>query len=82
MKTIGFTSNIDSWFGKQVDILVQVPGRNDPDSWYNRTSEAKPFIETQFEFAVAVVIESIIAQLAIHKGITETEMKGRHANVE
>ncbi len=82
MPTIGFTSFIDSKFGSKIDILIKVPGRLDPESWYNRYSESKPFIETQFEFAVAVVIESIIAQLAIHKGITETEMKGRHANIE
>ncbi|NHJ32411.1 MAG: SIS domain-containing protein [Asgard group archaeon] len=82
MITVGFTSIIDSEFGNNVDFLVKVPGRLDPDSWYNRMSESKPFIETQFEFAVAIVIESIIAQLAIHKGITETEMKGRHANIE
>ncbi|MFW9923420.1 MAG: hypothetical protein ACFFDW_09075, partial [Candidatus Thorarchaeota archaeon] len=69
-------------FGKHCNILVKVPGRIDPDSWYNRLSEDKPFIETQFEFAVAIVIESIIAQLAIHKGITETDMKNRHANIE
>ncbi|MHA1212153.1 MAG: SIS domain-containing protein, partial [Candidatus Heimdallarchaeota archaeon] len=80
--TIGFTSIASSDFGNKIDKLVIVPGRLDPESWYNRMSEAKPFIETQFEFAVAVVIESIIAQLAIHKGITETEMKGRHANIE
>jgi 6-phospho-3-hexuloisomerase len=82
MITVGFTSIIDSEFGNNVEFLVKVPGRLDPDSWYNRMSESKPFIETQFEFAVAIVIESIIAQLAIHKGITETEMKGRHANIE
>ncbi|TET30425.1 MAG: SIS domain-containing protein [Candidatus Heimdallarchaeota archaeon] len=82
MITVGFTSIIDSEFGSNVDLLVKVPGRMDPDSWYNRMSESKPFIETQFEFAVAIVIESIIAQLAVHKGITETEMKGRHANIE
>ncbi|HUU77637.1 MAG TPA: SIS domain-containing protein [candidate division Zixibacteria bacterium] len=82
MVTIGFTSKVDSEFGKKANILVKVPGRIDPESWYNRSSESKPFIETQFEFAVAVVIESIIAQLAIHKGITETEMKDRHANIE
>ncbi|MBK5113844.1 MAG: SIS domain-containing protein [Candidatus Heimdallarchaeota archaeon] len=82
MITVGFTSIIDSEFGSNVEFLVKVPGRLDPDSWYNRMSESKPFIETQFEFAVAIVIESIIAQLAIHKGITETEMKGRHANIE
>ncbi len=82
MITVGFTSIIDSEFGSNVEFLVKVPGRMDPDSWYNRMSESKPFIETQFEFAVAIVIESIIAQLAVHKGITETEMKGRHANIE
>ena len=82
MITVGFTSIENSNFGKRVDKLVKVPGRLDPESWYNRMSEAKPFIETQFEFAVVVVVESIIAQLAIHKGITETEMKGRHANIE
>jgi len=82
MITVGFTSLIDSEFGQNVEFLVKVPGRIDPDSWYNRMSESKPFIETQFEFAVAIVIESIIAQLAIHKGITESEMKGRHANIE
>ncbi|NHJ47795.1 MAG: SIS domain-containing protein [Asgard group archaeon] len=82
MITVGFTSKPDSEFGKKISKLVTVPGRLDPESWYNRLSESKPFIETQFEFAVAVVIESIIAQLAIHKGITETEMKGRHANIE
>ncbi|NHJ40508.1 MAG: SIS domain-containing protein [Asgard group archaeon] len=82
MVTVGFTSKTDSEFGTKIQNLVRVPGRLDPDSWYNRLSEAKPFIETQFEFAVAVVIESIIAQLAIHKGITEKEMKGRHANIE
>jgi 6-phospho-3-hexuloisomerase len=82
MLTVGFTSKPQSEFGKKIKNLVNVPGRIDPDSWYNRLSEAKPFIETQFEFTVAVVIESIIAQLAIHKGITETEMKGRHANIE
>jgi len=80
--TVGFTSNTNSEFASQIDILIKVPGRLDPESWYNRLSEDKPFIETQFEFAVAIVIESIIAQLAIHKGITETEMKGRHANIE
>ena len=82
MTTIGFTSNLDSEFGNNQDILIKVPGRHDPESWYNRYSESKPFIETQFEFAVAIVIESIIAQLAVHKRITETEMKGRHANIE
>lgn len=82
MATIGFTSKVESDFGNKCDILVKVPGRIDPESWYNRLSENKPFIETQFEFSVAVVIESIIAQLAVHKGITETEMKGRHANIE
>ncbi|MBN1328952.1 MAG: SIS domain-containing protein [Candidatus Heimdallarchaeota archaeon] len=80
--SIGFTSKPDSEFGKKIDKLVQVPGRLDPESWYNRQSEDKPFIETQFEYAVAIVVESIIAQLAIHKGITESEMKGRHANIE
>ncbi|MHA1743226.1 MAG: SIS domain-containing protein [Candidatus Heimdallarchaeota archaeon] len=80
--TIGFTSNVKSEFASKIDVLIKVPGRLDPESWYNRLSEDKPFIETQFEFAVAIVIESIIAQLAIHKGITETEMKGRHANIE
>ncbi|NHJ86779.1 MAG: SIS domain-containing protein [Asgard group archaeon] len=82
MVSIGFTSLIASEFGKMVDIMIKVPGRLDPESWYNRTSENKPFIETQFEFAVAIVIESIIAQLAIHKRITESDMKGRHANIE
>jgi 6-phospho-3-hexuloisomerase len=82
MAIVGFTSITDSEFGNKIKKLVRVPGRLDPDSWYNRLSESKPFIETQFEFAVAVVIESIIAQLAIHKGITEKEMKGRHANIE
>ena len=67
MITVGFTSIIDSEFGSNVEFLVKVPGRLDPDSWYNRMSESKPFIETQFEFAVAIVIESIIAQLAVHK---------------
>jgi 6-phospho-3-hexuloisomerase len=82
MAIVGFTSITDSEFGSKIKKLVRVPGRLDPDSWFNRLSESKPFIETQFEFAVAVVIESIIAQLAVHKGITETEMKGRHANIE
>ncbi len=82
MATIGFTSLVNSEFGKHTDITVKVTGRLDPESWYNRLSENKPFIETQFEYAAAIVIESIIAQLAIHKGITETEMKGRHANIE
>ncbi|MEA2071837.1 MAG: SIS domain-containing protein [Asgard group archaeon] len=82
MDTIGVSSKIDSPFAKEASILIKVPGRHDPESWYNRPVEEKPFLETQFEFAAAIVMESIIAQLAVHKGITEKEMKGRHANIE
>ncbi|MBD3191418.1 MAG: SIS domain-containing protein [Candidatus Heimdallarchaeota archaeon] len=80
--SIGFTSKPDSDFGQNIELLIQVPGRHDPESWFNRPFDTKPFLETKFEFAVAIVIESLIAQLAIHKGITEKEMRGRHANIE
>jgi len=82
MKIIGITAFPDSSLSKQSDYSLNIPGRAPRTSQFeSQIQNIEPFIPT-FEYAVAVILDSIVAQLAYDFEIDEEQMLAEHTNVE
>lgn len=82
MKVIGITAFEDSALAKESDQVLVVEGRAPRESQFESSiHEIESFIPT-FEFSVAVLLDSIVAQLAFDFEIDEEQMRAEHTNVE
>lgn len=83
----GITSKPDSTLGKYCDHILKVPGKtrvDQPFSYYEHqikgTHAPLAPLGTLFELSLLAVLDSLIAQLAELKGISEEEMQEIHFN--
>lgn len=82
MKIIGITAFPDSSLTKISDYFLVIQGRTPRSSQFeSQLQSIKPFIPT-FEYTVAVILDSIVAQLAYDFEIDEEQMRAEHTNVE
>jgi len=83
MKVIGITIYPDSPLTKGSDYTIIIKGEEArrPSSFEQRVEDSTTFIPS-FEFTAAVVLDSIIAQLAFDFEIDEDSMRKKHTNIE
>ena len=82
MSIVGLTSFPESELAKNSDIFLDIEGRTEKISAdLHQISNLSPLIPS-FEYAAAITLDSCVAQLAMDLGISETEMKEEHANIE
>ena len=88
-KVIAFTSFPDSPLAKLADLVVRVPGRTkiSHEDDYNVRQlmglyEPLAPLGTLFEITVMVTLDSIISELMNRLGMTEEDLRRRHANIE
>ncbi len=87
---ITVTSKKESTLGRISDVVVVLPSKTkiDPDAGgcleKNMRGDYKnlPPLGTSFEITSLIFLDSLIAQLIRLKGITESELKSRHTNIE
>lgn len=82
MNIIGLTSFSESELAKQSDIFLKIEGRSEEVSADLRQISDLTFLIPSFEYAAAITLDSCVAQLALDLGISETEMRDQHANIE
>jgi len=82
MKIIGLTSFPGSTLAKQCDLFLKIEGRPEKISVDLRQISDLDFFVPSFEYVSAITLDSCVAQLAQDRGITESEMKAEHANIE
>lgn len=88
-KIIALTSYPDSPLAKLADIIVRIPGRTklakEEDYLIRQVMglhEPLAPLGTLFEITALIFLDGIIVELMSKLGITEEDMKERHANVE
>ncbi len=88
-KVIAFTSFPDSPLARLADLVVRVPGRTkiSHEDDYNVRQlmglyEPLAPLGTLFEITVMVTLDSIISELMSRLGMTEEDLRRRHANIE
>ncbi|WP_440059105.1 6-phospho-3-hexuloisomerase [Thermogladius sp. 4427co] len=86
---IGITTYADSPLAKVADIVVHLPGRtklSSEDDYYIRQliglHEPLSPLGTLFEDLAMVFLDGIIAELMDKLGVSEDELRERHANIE
>jgi len=86
---VAITTYPDSPLGKLADIVVRVPGRTKStkmDDYFARQILGihEPFapLGTLFEDTALVFLDGIIYSLMVKLGVSEDQMRMRHANVE
>ena len=88
-KIIAITTYPDSPLGKIADIVVRIPGRTKlaaEEDYFVRqvigVHEPLAPLGTLFEITTLVFLDGLISELMHKLGISEEELKERHANVE
>ncbi|WNY27036.1 6-phospho-3-hexuloisomerase [Methanolapillus ohkumae] len=88
-KIIGITSKEETELGKLSDVNVVLPSKSKADDIKNNTASSKSApgstsapMGTSFEIFTLIFLDSIVAQLIEITGVSEDEMKARHANLE
>ncbi|MFX0184143.1 MAG: SIS domain-containing protein [Candidatus Hodarchaeota archaeon] len=82
MKIVGLTSFPESTLAKQCDLFLKIEGRPEKISVDLRQISDLDFFVPSFEYVSAITLDACVAQLAQARGITESEMKAEHANIE
>jgi 6-phospho-3-hexuloisomerase len=89
VRVLAMTSNPESPLGKLADLTVVVPGRSKAareDEYHSRQllgeHESLTPMGTLFENSSMVFLDSLIAELMDRLGVSEDEMKRRHAAIE
>jgi 6-phospho-3-hexuloisomerase len=89
VRVLAVTSNPESPLGKLADLTVVVPGRSKAareDEYHSRQlmgeHESLTPMGTLFENSCMVFLDSLIAELMARMGVSEDEMKRRHAAIE
>ena len=89
VKVLAVTSNPESLLGKTADHVVRVPGRSRAareEEYHSRQllgeHEALTPMGTLFENSCMIFLDSLIAELMGRLGMSEEEMKRRHAAIE
>jgi 6-phospho-3-hexuloisomerase len=89
VRVLAVTSNPESPLGKLADLTVVVPGRSiaaREDEYHSRQllgeHESLTPMGTLFENSSMVFLDSLIAELMDRLGVSEDEMKRRHAAIE
>jgi 6-phospho-3-hexuloisomerase len=89
VRVLAVTSNPESPLGKLADLTVVVPGRSKAareDEYHSRQllgeHESLTPMGTLFENSAMVFLDSLIAELMDRLGVSEDEMKRRHAAIE
>jgi 6-phospho-3-hexuloisomerase len=89
VRVLAVTSNPDSPLGKLADLTVVVPGRSKAareDEYHSRQllgeHESLTPMGTLFENSSMVFLDSLIVELMDRLGVSEDEMKRRHAAIE
>ena len=89
VRVLAVTSNPESPLGKLADLTVVVPGRSKAareDEYHSRQllgeHESLTPMGTLFENSSMVFLDSLIAELMDRLGVSEDEMKRRHAAIE
>ncbi|MHA2226524.1 MAG: SIS domain-containing protein [Candidatus Hodarchaeales archaeon] len=82
MNIVSLTSFPESELARNSDIFLKIEGRPEEISADLRQISDLSFFIPSFEYAAAITLDSCVAQLALDLGITETEMKNEHANIE
>ncbi|MCC6010965.1 MAG: 6-phospho-3-hexuloisomerase [Desulfurococcaceae archaeon] len=88
-KIVALTTYPDSPLGKIADILVRIPGRTKlarEEDYYVRqvmgVHEPLAPLGTLFEATTMIFLDGIVAELMSKLGVTEAELRERHANIE
>jgi 6-phospho-3-hexuloisomerase len=82
MKVMSFTSFSKSELAQNSEIFIEIEGRTEKTNAYlQQISELQYFVPS-FEYVASVTLDACVAQLALDLGITESEMKAEHANIE
>ncbi len=89
VRVLAVTSNPESPLGKLADLTVVVPGRSmaaREEEYHSRQllgeHESLTPMGTLFENSAMVFLDSLIAELMDRLGVSEDEMKRRHAAIE
>ena len=89
VRVLAVTSNPESPLGKLADLTVVVPGRSKAareDEYHSRQllgeHESLTPMGTLFENSTMVFLDSLIVELMDRLGVSEDEMKRRHAAIE
>ncbi len=82
MKVVGLTSFPESKLAQEADICLNIEGRTEKISADLHQISNLSFLIPSFEYVAAITLDSCVAQLAMDLGISETEMKEEHANIE
>lgn len=70
----------ESAIGKLADVIVRLPG-SPKDKEINRYNTIQP-MASLFEQTLLIFYDAVILKCMERKGITDSEMYGRHANLE
>ncbi len=82
MKVMSLTSFPKSELALNSDTYVEIVGRSERTNAYlEQISDLQDFVPS-FEYVAAVTLDACVAQLAYDFGISESEMKAEHANIE
>ncbi|MEM1617979.1 MAG: 6-phospho-3-hexuloisomerase [Desulfurococcaceae archaeon] len=88
-KVVAVTTYPDSPLGKLADIVVRIPGRTklavEEDYLVRQIvgiHEPLAPLGTLFEITTLVFLDGIISELMYRLGVSEEELKERHANIE
>jgi len=89
VKVLAVTSNPDSLLGKAADHVVRVPGRSRvalEEEYHSRQllgeHESLTPMGTLFENSCMIFLDSLIAELMGRLGMSEEDLKRRHAVIE
>ena len=89
VKVIAITTSPDSPLGKLADIVVRIPGRTKmaaEEDYISRQilglHEPLAPLGTLFEDTLLIFLDGVIAELMDKLGVTEEELRNRHANIE
>ncbi|MFX0113028.1 MAG: SIS domain-containing protein [Candidatus Hodarchaeota archaeon] len=82
MKIFSITSFADSQLAQLADNVTLVTGRKEKVSEYDKEVWDSKSLVPSFEYSAAVVLDSIVAQIADSMKIDEESMKKEHANVQ
>ncbi|RLG88377.1 MAG: 6-phospho-3-hexuloisomerase [Thermoprotei archaeon] len=88
-KVVAITSFPDSPLGKLADLVIRVPGRTkiSAEDDYNIRQllgiyEPLAPLGTLFELTALITLDSVISELMNRLGISEEDLRKRHANIE
>ena len=82
LKLISITGFSDSQLAQLSDHSLTIKGRNTRVSQFEEEAQNVELFIPTFEFITAIVLDSIVAQLAFDFEIDEAAMRAEHTNVE